>query len=148
MQKCYHFRQNTDLITSSGAMAIECLNQLASLDYQVVINLLPDTDRRAIQNEKHIVESQHIAYFFIPVDFSKPQESDYQEFYGILTSNPLKKMHIHCAANYRASVFYAVYAFESQLWSKYQAESFIIDIWQPQQHLPWLDFLQNHNLFL
>ncbi len=148
MQKCYHFRQNTDLITSSGAITKDYIDTLANLDYQVVINLLPDSDRRALKDERRIIESQHIAYFFIPVEFSNPRESDYQLFCEILTSHPLEKIHIHCAANYRASAFYAVYAFENKQWSNHQAESFIVDIWQPKQHLPWLQFLQNHHLFL
>lgn len=147
MQTLYHFRQNTDLITSSGALTDEALPQLVALDYQLVINLLPDSNKNALADEQQRIESTGISYFYIPVDFTNPTEQQYQEFSKILNTHQSLKTHIHCAANFRASAFYAVYAFEAGQWSQQKAEAFITNIWQPQQYPIWWSFLKKHLLF-
>jgi protein tyrosine phosphatase (PTP) superfamily phosphohydrolase (DUF442 family) len=147
MQNCYNFKQNTDLITSSGAITTEWLQQLNRLGYQLVLNLLPDSDKRAIANEQQIVEAQHIAYCYILVDFKYPQLSEYQQFCNILNTHSQRKIHIHCAANYRASAFFAAYQFEKKQWSQQQAEDFIEELWQPQDYHSWLHVLQQVGLY-
>jgi protein tyrosine phosphatase (PTP) superfamily phosphohydrolase (DUF442 family) len=148
MRDSYHFQKNTDLITSSGKMSESCLSQLSKHGYQLVINLLPATDRRAIPDEQQIIESQGISYSFIPVDFKAPKQTDYQQFENVLSQHLDQKVHIHCAANYRASAFYAVFAYQHSVWSKQRAEQFILDIWQPKEHAVWQLFLQESGLFL
>jgi protein tyrosine phosphatase (PTP) superfamily phosphohydrolase (DUF442 family) len=148
MQNSYNFQQNSDLISSSGIMSELCLEQLSEQGYQLVINLLPASDQRAISDEQQIIESQGISYSFIPVDFKAPKQSDYQQFDNVLSQHLDKKVHIHCAANYRASAFYAVFAYQHSLWPKQRAEQFILDIWQPNEHAVWQLFLQENGLFL
>lgn len=146
MQGFINFRQNSDLISSSGAITEQGVSKLAQLNYQLVINLLPESSEKAHPNEQLAVEFNNINYCYIPVDFNNPKESEYQQFCEILNTHQQFKTHIHCAYNYRASAFYAMYAFENMQWSKQQALSFINDLWQPKEHVVWWELLQDHGL--
>lgn len=146
MQQCYNFRNNTDAITSSGAVDTESLQQLSELGYQVVINLLPDDNKSALAGEKEIIESQGVHYIHIPVDFDAPTEADYQQFHQNLQTILDKKIHIHCAANYRASAFFSIFAVDQNIWSPQQAYDFIATLWQPSQYPVWHQLLKQHGL--
>jgi protein tyrosine phosphatase (PTP) superfamily phosphohydrolase (DUF442 family) len=146
MQGFYNFRENADFISSSGAITENGLASLVTQGYQLIINLLPDSSEKALMNEQELAESGNIKYFYIPVDFNHPLETDYLQFVDILKANPNQKIHIHCACNYRASAFYAVYAFENNLLSKDEALAFIADIWQPAEFPVWASFLHMHHL--
>jgi len=146
MHNCYNFRQNTALITSSGEVTAASLQRLSALGYQLVINLLPDSSEYALRNEKEIIEPQDILYIHIPVDFADPTENNYHAFYQAMSSNNDKKIHIHCAANYRASAFYAIYNVENNNWSVQQGKEFIAGIWDVSLYPAWQMFLAKHNI--
>lgn len=57
-----------------------------------------------------------------------------------MTKNDGKKLHIHCAANYRASAFYAIYAYNNKGWSK-KLNAFIDEIWEISDYPVWVDFV-------
>jgi hypothetical protein len=44
---------------------------------------------------------------------------------------------VHCAANYRVSAFYAIYARRNLGWSDKDANVHITSIWNPAEHDPW-----------
>ncbi len=146
MQGFYNFRKISDYISSSGAITADGLEWLVRQGYQLLINLLPDGNENALTNEQQLAESKNITYFSIPVDFNNPLENDYLQFVEILNAYPNQKIHIHCAANYRASAFYSVYAFENEQWTREQALAYISDIWQPEHFPVWSSFLQKHRL--
>jgi protein tyrosine phosphatase (PTP) superfamily phosphohydrolase (DUF442 family) len=117
------------------------LRALRAQGYEVVVNLLPDTSEHAIPDERDAVESQGIEYIYIPVDFKQPTSSDFLKFSEALDRVNGKKVHVHCAANYRVSAFYSLYAVSRDLWSAEQAMEFIRSIWQPTEHPAWSDFI-------
>ena len=89
-------------------------------------------------------ESQGIEYIDIPVDFKQPRPSDFSRFSEALDRVREKKVHAHCAANYRVSAFYSLYLVSRGLWSAEQAMEFIRSVWQPRQpteHPAWSDFI-------
>ncbi len=137
----YKFCRVSDQLTTSGLVPTGGLKALASQGYQVVINLLPDTSEYAISDERNIVESQGIEYIYIPVDFRYPTLSNFAEFSKALDEVLSKKVHIHCAANYRVSVFYSLYERNRRRWCHKEAMSFIQNIWQPAEHPGWSEFI-------
>ena len=53
-----------------------------------------------------------------------------------------KTIHVHCAANYRVSAFYALYAMHKGLWTLQQAEEHMRGIWNPADYPAWQSFIE------
>ena len=139
----YNFRIISDRLTTSGVVGADRLNALASQGYEAVVNLLPDSSEHAVADERDIVESQRAEYIYIPVDFKAPARSDFTRFSEALDSLSDRKIHIHCAANYRVSAFYALYAVSRGRWSTAQATDFIYGVWQPADYPGWSEFIDD-----
>ena len=52
-----------------------------------------------------------------------------------------KKIIVHCAANYRVSAFYAIFAHRNLGWSEKEAREHIASLWSPAEHEPWDRFI-------
>jgi protein tyrosine phosphatase (PTP) superfamily phosphohydrolase (DUF442 family) len=137
----YNYRMISDKITTSGVVGADRLEALASQSYEAVVNLLPDNSEHAVSNEQGIVESQRVEYIYIPVDFKAPGRSDFARFSEALDRLSDRKIHIHCAANYRVSAFYSLYAASRGRWSADQATEFIHSVWQPAEYPGWSEFI-------
>ena len=146
VEDSYNFRVINSDITSSGVIGSERMKLLKEEDYTVVINLLPDAHDNAVTGEKEILDSQNITYVYIPVDFSNPKNEEYIEFSKALDQFTNEKIHIHCAANWRVSAFYSIYAVTNGIWSKEKASQFIADIWNPKEHPAWESFLETYGI--
>lgn len=137
----YNFRQVDERLSTSGVISEQQLGELASEGYQSVINLLPEDSQYAVAGEREIVANQGINYTYIPVDFAAPCESDYQKFVAAMGAEADKKLMVHCAANYRVSAFYAIYAGEHLGWSPQHAWDFIGATWNIEEHPVWEAFV-------
>ena len=141
IQASHNFRRITNRLTTSGIVRPDGLKALRAQGYEVVVNLLPDTSEYAIPNERDAIEAQGIEYIHIPVDFKQPTSSDFLKFSEALDRVNEKKLHVHCAANYRVSAFYSLYLVSRGVWDAEQAMEFIRSIWQPTEHPGWSDFI-------
>ncbi len=141
IENSHNFRRVNDFLTTSGVVGAGRLAGLRSEGYDVVINLLPDESEYAVENEREIIEEQGVKYVYIPVDFKHPTLADYDRFVSAVERAKERKLHIHCAANYRVSAFYALYAESHGLWSHTEAETFIHNLWRPQERPGWPEFI-------
>ena len=141
LEASHNFRKVNEKLTTSGVVQSDALKILGSNAYDVVINLLPDTSEYAVADERQLVESQGIEYVHIPVDFKQPTASDFHEFSKAMDRAGHKRVHVHCAANYRASAFCSLYAVNRGLWSADQAMQFIRGVWHPNEHPGWAEFI-------
>ncbi len=141
-----NYRQINDQLTTSGSLNREQLASLQEQDYETLINLLPPDNKHALADEQMLIESQGIEYIHIPVDWSAPTEENYLAFVKAAAYTQDKKTHIHCAANWRVSAFYALYAIESNIWSTAMAREHINDLWNPNDFPAWKQFLETHGL--
>ena len=141
IEDSYNFRRVNTQITTSGVVGTRRLKELAQEGYEIVINLLPNDSDDATENERQLVENQGIKYIYIPVDFKHPNLSNYDQFINALDEVKQSKVHIHCAANYRVSAFYSLYAQSRGLWDASQAQSFVQGIWAPQDYPGWPGFI-------
>ncbi|MBE7564258.1 protein tyrosine phosphatase family protein [Acidithiobacillus sp. HP-6] len=140
IEASYNFRRITERLTTSGIVHPDGLKALRGQGYEVVVNLLPDTSEYAIPYERDTVESQGIEYIYIPVDFKRPTSSNFLQFSEALDRVHEKKVHVHCAANYRVSAFCSLYLVSRDRWGAEQAMEFIRSIWQPTEHPGWSEF--------
>ncbi len=139
--QAFNFKAINDLVATAGLLSEEQLAELRASGYETVINLLPHDSEYAVPSEQSIVTGQGLDYVSIPVDFSDPKALDYALFVDALNACNEKRVLIHCAANYRVSAFYALYAHEHLGWSAEQAMAHIASIWEPEDYPPWGQFI-------
>ncbi len=129
-------------LTTSGLPTIEQLEGLSEEAYQVVINLLPDDSEYAVHGEAAAVASQGLAYHYIPVDYANPRYQDFTEFVSVMDAHEGERVHVHCAANYRVSVFYALYAHLKGIWDAAQMQKHMHSLMNPADYPPWPEFIE------
>lgn len=138
VDESYNFRRVSDLITTSGVVGAERLANLRAEGYDAVINLLPDSSEHAVPNEAAILEAQGVDYVSIPVDFGAPTGDDFQAFVEAMDARAGQKIHVHCAANFRVSAFYSLYASRTGEWSTEDADDFMHTVWNPAAYPGWV----------
>jgi protein tyrosine phosphatase (PTP) superfamily phosphohydrolase (DUF442 family) len=141
IENCYNFRRISDALTTSGVVGARRLGELAAQDYEAVIDLLPADNPHAVADERGIVERQGLDYIHIPVDFARPALAKFQAFCDAMERVQGRKVHIHCAANYRVSAFYSLYAVAAGIWAETQGRDFVADLWNPQDYPAWSAFI-------
>jgi len=141
VEEAYNFRRIDERLTTSGLVSPEQLRSLGRDGYEAVINLLPDTNDRAVGDEADIVGAQGLDYVYIPVDFAAPTHDDLERFVAAMHALDGRKLHVHCAANYRVSAFYGLYAEREGLCAADQADALVRDVWDPAEYPAWASFI-------
>src|SRR4051812_3417836 len=141
IEASYNFRRVSDTVTTSGLITPEVLVGLGDAGYELLVNLLPDSSEHAVDGEAAIVERQGVAYVYIPIDFASPRHDQLEQFAEVMDAHPEAVIHMHCAANYRVSAFYGLYAVRKGWWSDDEADRHIHSIWTPDEPPPWRDFI-------
>ena len=136
-----NYRKISERVATSGSVSEDRLRRLGTEGFDVVVNLLPDSSEVAVTDEREIVEGQGLEYHYIPVDFGNPTEADFSLFRHVMENAGDKKILIHCAANYRVSAFYSLYAMQDRDWSWEDARAHIASIWDPADYPVWNRFI-------
>jgi protein tyrosine phosphatase (PTP) superfamily phosphohydrolase (DUF442 family) len=134
-----NFVQVTPSIASAGQPSEAQLAELASAKFDAVINLGLLDPAYCLPDEAGSVRELGLSYHHLPVHFNAPQAEDYAAFATVMEGLRERRVLVHCAMNYRASVFLALYT-EFQLgWSREQADALITQLWTPND--VWSTFL-------
>jgi uncharacterized protein (TIGR01244 family) len=141
IESSLNFRRVNDRVTTSGTVSAEDLAELRANGYDVVVNLLPDSSQYAVAGEGDILRAQGVGYVHIPIDFTMPNRQQLDEFSAAMDANVDRKVHIHCAANYRVSAFYSLYAMRRGWWSAEEADEHLRTIWTPGEYPEWDNFI-------
>ncbi len=141
IEDSYNFRRISERLTTSGLVSVAQLGDLHREGYEAVINLLPDSNEHAVTDEARIVRDQGLDYVYIPVDFEAPTHADLEAFADAMTARAGQKVHVHCAANYRVSAFYSLYALRHGLCTEREADELVQDVWNPAEHPAWMAFI-------
>lgn len=136
----------TDSLSTSGQPSEAELLALARDGYQVIVNLGLLDPRYALDDEAGLVEELGMGYHHIPVEFDAPTREELDRFVDAMQRAEGKKVHVHCAANYRVSVFVSLFAQLYLGWSARQADHFIDQVWIPNPI--WKQFLEDCRLDL
>jgi protein tyrosine phosphatase (PTP) superfamily phosphohydrolase (DUF442 family) len=141
MRGIYHFEKISGTLACAGQPTEEQFRQVVAGDYDVVVNIgLLDT-RYSLPDEAGLVTSLGMEYYHIPVIFEKPQLSELDAFIERLNENADRRVFVHCAANYRASVFTGLYLFSAGKLPEEEIQDFVEDVWQP--NTVWQQFLED-----
>jgi protein tyrosine phosphatase (PTP) superfamily phosphohydrolase (DUF442 family) len=106
-----------------------------------VINLLPDSYEHAVPDEARIVREQGLDYVYIPVDFDAPTHADFEAFVDAMDARTDQQVHVHCAANFRVSAFYSLYALRNGSCTEDEADELVQSIWNPADFPAWHAFI-------
>ena len=96
-------------VVTAGQPTAEQFQSIKEGNFDVVINLAETDSPDAIANEADIVESLGLDYVHIPVDFKEPTLSDLKKFFATMDRYRNNNIFIHCACNWRVSVFMFLY---------------------------------------
>jgi protein tyrosine phosphatase (PTP) superfamily phosphohydrolase (DUF442 family) len=141
MSDIYNFHEVSGLLACAGQPREEQLQNIANDGYKVVINLGLADGRYALKDEAASVKKLGIEYHHIPVIFDEPKMDELESFIELMDKHANEKTFVHCAANYRASVFTGLYLFASNQMDEEQVQDFVDEIWRPDA--VWQDFLED-----
>lgn len=141
VEDIYHYIKVSDEIVTAGQPTAEQLESLAAEGFSTVVNLATVDPERAPVNEADLLRSLGITYYHIPVEWGNPKDTDFAAFEHTLLQMPRGRTLIHCAANFRATAFYALYAQKHLGWSASQADEFRAAIWKGSDYPVWREFI-------
>lgn len=125
----FNFVRITDRVTTAGQPTAEQLQAVRDTGVEAVVNLAPHDHKKALSDERAVVESLGMTYHHIPVNWKDPRLEDYTAFENAMNTIGDRKVLVHCAANLRVSAFYSTYAMRNQGWSVEQADALIANLW-------------------
>ena len=140
-QEIYNYRKVDDRLITSGQPTEAQLKSAAAEGFTTVINLATLNPRYSLADEEGLVRSLGMTYHHIPVDWDNPQDSDFDAFETVVKQLAEGKTLIHCAANFRVTAFYSLYALNNLGWSEAQAGEFRASIWQGSDYPVWERFI-------
>jgi protein tyrosine phosphatase (PTP) superfamily phosphohydrolase (DUF442 family) len=126
-----NFYEVSDMLACSGQPTDDQLKQLTAEKYQVVVNLGLLNTKYSLPDEAASAKAMELDYHHIPVVFDNPQLDELADFITCMNQHASKKILVHCAANYRASVFTGLYLFAVNKMDEAAMQLFIEEVWQP-----------------
>lgn len=145
-EEIYNYRQVDEQVITGGQPTEEQLQAAAREGFQAVINLATINPRYSLPDEAGLVGLLGMTYHHIPVEWDNPTETDFIAFETIMNANDGNKTLIHCAANFRVTAFYSLYAFKNRGWSEKQADEFRAITWQGSDYPIWEEFIREMKL--
>ncbi len=139
----FNYRRVNDQISTGGQPTEDQLRSAAAEGYATIVNLATLDPDRSLIDEAGLVSALGMRYHHIPVDWGNPQASDFAAFERVMQDHPEDKMLIHCAANFRVTAFYALYAMKHLGWTEAQADEFRASIWAGSHYPIWEKFISD-----
>jgi protein tyrosine phosphatase (PTP) superfamily phosphohydrolase (DUF442 family) len=139
----FNYRKVDERVGTGGQPTEEQLRAAAAEGYQAVVNLATFDPKRSLADEAGLVQSLGMTYYPIPVEWEHPTEADFQSFERTMQSLGDRKTLVHCAANFRVTAFYSLYARKHLGWSRAQAEAFRLSVWRGTTFPAWNEFISH-----
>lgn len=138
----YNYRKINDHLISGGQPTEAQLRAAAEEGFTAVINLATNDPRYSLPDEGGLARSLGMRYIHIPVDWGNPTPADFEAFEKAMQELAGARTLIHCAANFRVTAFYGLYAMKRLGWSETRAEALRAPIWQGSQYPVWEEFIR------
>jgi protein tyrosine phosphatase (PTP) superfamily phosphohydrolase (DUF442 family) len=129
-----------DRIATAGQPTEAQLAEVAAAGYQAIVNLGLLDPSYCLRDEAGLAASLGLSYRHIPVTFDKPTAGDLETFFEAMDGLVDRRVFVHCAGNYRVSVFMALWGELRLGWTRERADRLIERLWRPSQ--VWGDFLE------
>lgn len=141
-QAIYNYRKVDERHATAGQPTEDQLKAAAAEGYETIINLATIDPRYSLKDEGAVAASLGMKYRHIPVPWDHPSDADFAAFEQAMQTAGEGKTLVHCAANFRATAFYALYAMKHLGWSRTQADEFRASIWRGSDFPVWEEFIR------
>ena len=141
LEEFYNFILISETLATSGQPTEAQMSEIAVAGYKVVVNLALGKSENALADEAGTVSALGMDYHHIPVVWEAPKLSDFEQFVPLMDTLAGQKVFLHCVANYRASMFTALYGEKRWGWTRAQADAHIRRIWEPDE--VWARFIED-----
>jgi protein tyrosine phosphatase (PTP) superfamily phosphohydrolase (DUF442 family) len=142
-QDIYNYHKVSERVITTGQPTEAQLKSAAEEGFAMVVNLATERPDHFTEDEADLVRSLGMAYYPIPVEWNDPRPADFEAFESVLQKLGAAKTLIHCAANFRVTAFYSLYAMKYLGWSEAQADTFRMQVWQGSNFPIWEKFIQD-----
>lgn len=141
VQEIFNYVKVNEQVSTAGQPTEEQLRDLAADGFTAIINLAPVNPPYTPADEAGLARSLGMTYVHIPVEWGNPTDADYDAFEQAMGRLAGEKVLIHCAANFRVTAFYSLYARRHLGWSQTQADDFRAGIWAGSDYPIWEAFI-------
>jgi|GEM_PF-343997 len=131
-----------DSLWSAGQPTRAELAEVAQAGFEAVINLALATSDNALTDEAEVAQSLGMEYIHIPVVWDAPRPENLRDFMDAMDARPGKKVFVHCAMNYRASAFVALWRVLRQGWEEGEAFATQKSVWELKDYPVWEKFVR------
>jgi SAM-dependent methyltransferase len=138
-EEVLNFQAVSDTLGTAGQPTADQFASIRIAGYEVVVNLAMPDSTNALQNEAELVAEQGMDYVHIPVIFESPQISDLERFFEAMAGHRCRRVFVHCALNWRVSVFVLLYRVVCLGVTYTKAEELLERIWSPDK--VWTAFI-------
>jgi len=125
------YKRLSPLVATAGQPAADQFVLVRDAGFVLVINLATDKSSGHLPDEPEIVRRLGMEHIHLPVAWDNPKREDFEAFCRIMEQNSGRAVFVHCAKNWRVSVFMYLYRVprqqadhESCLWD-------VREIWEP-----------------
>lgn len=128
-----------DRLTTAGQPTAEQIADIAADGFEVVVNLAMGDAQSGLPEEPELVAAAGMAYHHVPVVWGAPQLEDFARFVAVMDAVAERRRFVHCALNYRVTMFTALYGQLRWGWPLERAEALVTTFWTPNE--TWAAFI-------
>jgi protein tyrosine phosphatase (PTP) superfamily phosphohydrolase (DUF442 family) len=129
-----------DRLATAGQPTEAQLADVAAAGFEAVVNLGLLDPSYCLPDEAASVAALGLTYKHIPVKFDKPALEDLRAFIDAMDGLDARRVFVHCAANFRVSVFVALWGELRLGWPRARADRHVERLWKPSPG--WAAFLE------
>ena len=140
-EEIFNYVKVDEHISTAGQPTEDQLRDAAAEGFTAVINLAPVNPPYTPADEAGLARELGLTYIYIPVAWNNPTDADFAAFEQAMSTTAGRRTLIHCAANFRVTAFYTLYAHKHLGWSAAQAEALRDRIWAGSDYPVWEAFV-------
>ncbi|GFK94010.1 Beta-lactamase hydrolase-like protein [Fundidesulfovibrio magnetotacticus] len=104
---------------------------LAARGFRAVVNLATEASTGHLPGEAALCRAEGLDFSWIPVPWDAPTSGDFQAFEAWLAPRRAGHVLVHCAKNWRASLFCALYRVLHEGRDPEKAREDVLEVWEP-----------------
>ncbi|MFP5240060.1 MAG: protein tyrosine phosphatase family protein [Acidobacteriota bacterium] len=119
------------LLSCSGQPRVEDFAALAADGFKEVINLATAASTGHLPDEAELCAKAGLGFTWLPVAWDAPTIGDFEAFRAWLAPRRRGRTLVHCAKNWRASLFVALYRALEEGLAPDAAWEEVLSVWEP-----------------
>ena len=131
LEEILNFCELDARLACAGQPQPEHFSLLAREGFEAVINLATSASTGHLPGEAELCARAGLEFFWLPVSWDAPCVADYQAFQDWLDPRRSRKVLVHCALNWRASLLCAVYRVLREGYDPATAREDVLGVWEP-----------------